>query len=116
MHQPDVRPQVAVTSGGPLDLGPFLRTSTPKPAPPKRTSRTVGNGYKDAALKRERDAVASAPEGTRHETMMRASYALARPVLGLCIDEVRAALLPVYHDPRDGEALIQGAFQKRGRQ
>lgn len=110
MHRPETALSMAVTGGGPLDLTPFLRAPTAKPATPNRSPKVMGNGYSGAALRRERDAVASG-----HETMRRAAWALSRPELGLTANDVRGALLPNYHDTRDGEALIRGAFEKRGR-
>ena len=48
--------------------------------------------YRRAALRRAADALSTAGEGSRHETLNREAFALAR--LDLSVSEIAAALLP----------------------
>lgn len=62
----------------------FLEALRPKPAPARPTAAPeiprgeIGPRYVEVAIERECAAVASAPEGTRNDTLNRAAFSLAR--------------------------------------
>lgn len=96
-----------LTSGKPLDA---RRLIAAQPPPPPRPTVVVqpqhADAYRRGAMRRAAQAISSAAEGARHETLNREAYALAR--LGLSVDEIRGALLPsavaAMGDARRGEA------------
>lgn len=86
--------------------------SSPRPVPAKHKDK-----YVQAALRRGAEAVASASDGARHETVCREAYSLAR--LGVSLDEVMSVLLPVAvavmgeRRAREAERTIRDGYRAR---
>jgi hypothetical protein len=81
------------TSGRALDAKRLVALNPPKPRPaPVPIEPKHADAYMRAALRRAADAIGSAPEGARHETLCREAYGLTR--LGLSYAQIRDALLP----------------------
>jgi hypothetical protein len=82
-----------LTSGRPLDAQRLVDAIPPPPPRPRIDVKPEhADAYRRGAMRRAAEAVASASDGARHETLNREAYALAR--LDLSIDAIRDALLP----------------------
>jgi hypothetical protein len=86
------------------------RTPTPLVHPFARFRRVAGSNYGAAALKDERATVASAQEGCRNDTLVRAAFSLGQLVAAGSLDgdEVAAALL----DAATGAGLPEGEARR----
>jgi hypothetical protein len=78
-----------------------------------------GDGYADAALRQESEAVRGATVGTRNETLNRAAFAVARFVPGRLrasdvVDELLAAATAVGLDETEARRTITSALKARG--
>ena len=82
-----------LTKGRPLDAKRVVAAQPPPPPRPRvEVQPQHADAYRRGAMRRAAEAVASASNGARHETLNREAYALAR--LDLSIDAIRDALLP----------------------
>jgi hypothetical protein len=76
--------------------------------------------YVQAALQKAADAVAGAGEGSRHYTLSREAFTLARPALKLDEGQIESALLPAWVNAAgerreyEGRRTIRDAIHARG--
>jgi hypothetical protein len=89
-------------------------------APLARAPREVHrDGYVSAAIANERARIAAAAEGGRHDALLKAAFALARPALGLTTAQIDDALLDTFVGAagegrrREGERAIRDAAAAR---
>lgn len=120
VRRPGTRYAFAVTYGRALDAASIARLAVPPSRPASRPTLEPpqhGDRYIRAALHRAADALASARDGTRHETLNREAFTLAR--LGLSAMEISAALMPAWiaaagqARAREGERTIRDAVDAR---
>ncbi len=77
--------------------------------------------YVAAAIANERARIASAAEGSRHDALLKAAFALARPAIGLTIVQIEAALLDAFVSVagesrrREGQRAIHDASAARAK-
>lgn len=87
----ELNPDAVYTHEELLDI---FAVPAPEPRPPRRPSPVttlMADGYARAALERETDAVATAPEGTRNDTLNRAAFNLGTLVAAGALEPSAAA-------------------------
>ena len=108
-RSPDAWLGARVLTGEPIDVDAMLAAARAELAEQEEERRTrererpiASTGrYIAAAIARARESVATAPEGGRHEALVREAYSLAR--LGLSASDIESALLETFV-ARAGEA------------
>lgn len=96
VRRPGAGYRFRLLEGRALDASRVVAAQPPKPPPPppRVVAAQHADAYKRAALTRASQAIASASEGARHETLNREAYALAR--LDLTEHEIADALVPSF--------------------
>jgi hypothetical protein len=117
MHQVGVEPRVLATDGALVDvariveatrLGKAPARKAPGQPPPTSSPRT-GEAYRQGALRRAHEAMASATDGDRHALLFREAASLARPELGCSDEEIEQALLGPFLDVAGETRADEGA-------
>ncbi|HSY24332.1 MAG TPA: hypothetical protein VK841_19525 [Polyangiaceae bacterium] len=113
--------RVRVTHGEPFDAYKVIETNRPKAVAGNIQERLpvtpTGDRYIDAAISGECDTVASAPEGSRNDTLNKAAYSLARLHIsdGRIFDALSDAAKRAGLSQHEAEKTISSALRARRR-